>query len=147
MDSVSVSDFITVMTIEPDRTGRHALPQCHFGDALSPPKFCSRKARWTIEAVPYCTPHKEEVVRGWEEIVRSLIKRPEQAQDEDLELLELVRDEFPKRKAIYPHVAVARVAKDLNLSETPEGRSLASWYLWKMGIFSIHNRSLTLEQS
>ncbi len=151
MDVVSVSDFVTVITIEPDRTGRKGLPQCNWGDYMgdAPPKrkSCFRKARWTIEATPYCTSHKKVIVQRWERIIQNLTERPGHARDEDLELLELIRDEFSNRKDIYARVAVGRVVKDLNLSETPEGRSLASWYLWKMGIFSIHHRSMTLEQS
>ncbi|GMR19052.1 MAG: hypothetical protein BMS9Abin34_177 [Patescibacteria group bacterium] len=138
----AVEDFLTILPIEPDLTGLKGLPQCHRAK-----EFCKRKARWSIESTPYCTPHKEEIVQRWEGIIQNLTERPEQARDEDLELLELVRDEFPKHNDIYPHVAVDRVTKDLNLSETPEGRSLASWYLWNMGIFSIHHRSLTFEQS
>lgn len=151
MDGVSISDFITILTVEPDRTGRHALPQCNWsdylGDALTKRESCFRRARWTIEATPYCTSHKKVIVQRWEKIIQNLTERPDQARDEDLELLELIRDEFPERETIYPHVVVAWVVKDLSLSETPEGRSLASWYLWQMGIFSIHHRGMTLEQS
>ncbi len=116
------------------------LPQCTYH-----PRHCGNETCWTIEANFYCTSHKDEIEQKWEGMIVDWIGQPAQAQDEDLELMELVRDEFPDHNDIYPHVAVDRVTKDLNLSETPEGRSIASWYLWKMGIFSIHERVMFFE--
>ena len=98
---VGISDFVTIQPIEPDLAGLKGLPQCHWAK-----EFCKRNARWTIEAVPYCTFHKDQIVQKWGGMIQDLVSRPEQASDGDLELLELVREEFG-RSEIYPHVAVS----------------------------------------
>lgn len=147
----TVADFLKIQPVTPELIRELGyLPQCTFWDRdPNHPRGCWRQSEWTIDANYRCTTHKDEAVRLWEMIIEGLTKRPTAAQDSDLELLELIRDELEPKpsREIYSRVAVTRVVKDLSLPDTPEGRSLASWYLWKMGIFDIHQRSKFYEQS
>jgi len=140
----TVADFLKIgpLTAELVREIGY-LPQCSWEQG---PKSCGRQTEWTVEADHYCALHKDEIVRRWEEMIADFVRRPPEAQDSDLKLLEMIRDELDPRD-LYPGVNVGRVVKDLSLPETPEGRSLAAWYLWEMGIFSIHQRTMFYEQS
>jgi hypothetical protein len=119
------------------------LPQCEGLDR----EHCGRGAEFNIRGNTYCATHKMVIVERWEMVVGGLINRPAGAKDSDLELLELIRGEFTEQAAGYVHVIVGKVVEELSLPNTPEGRTLASWYLWEMGIFDIHQRSMTYEQS
>ena len=119
------------------------LPQCEGLDR----EHCGRGAEFTIRGNTYCAIHKMVIVGRWEMVVEGLIKRPAAAKDSDLGLLELIRGEFTKHAAGYVHVIVGKVIKELSLPDTSEGRTLASWYLWEMGVFDINQRSMTYEQS
>lgn len=142
-----VADFLEIGELTPELVRKIGwLPQCAHLDG------CWRETQWTVEADHYCTVHKEEIVQRWEEMIAKWVARPAEAQDSDLELLELIRDELDPRGHghaydVYPIVNVARVVKDLSLPDTPAGRNLAAWYLWEMGVFSIHYRTGFYEQS
>lgn len=148
----TVADFLKILPVTPELIRELGyLPQCTFGDGrpAQNPRGCPRQSEWTVEGNYRCTVHKDEIVRRWEMIIEGLTKQPPEAQDSDLELLELIRDELEPKpsREIHPRVAVMRVVKDLSLPDTPEGRSLASWYLWHMEIFDIHLRCKFYEQS
>jgi len=152
-----VADFLTILPVTPELVRKLGyLPQCTFWDGKPElnRRGCGRQSEWTVQSNYHCTAHKDEIVQLWEGRIADWVARPAKARDEDLDLLEIVREELESRRIeVYPGVAVARVVKDLSLPDTPEGRNLASWYLYQMGIFTIHQRvgffedAITNEQS
>ncbi|HLD96290.1 MAG TPA: hypothetical protein VI794_00985 [Patescibacteria group bacterium] len=143
----TAADFLTIEELSPELVRKLGyLPQCTYGDLTINGHLvnenCGREASWSINGDHYCVTHKMVIVDLWEVMIADWIKRPKPAQDPDLELLELIRDELkPPVIEVYPSVNVGKVVKDLSLPETPAGRSLAAWYLWEMGIFDIHERA------
>jgi len=133
-----VADFVKIEPLTPEMVLEIGwLPQC---EGISG-KHCGREPSFTIDGNFYCVTHKMVIVERWEMMIEEWVKRPARAQDSDLELLELIRDELkPPVIEVYPRVNVAKVIKDLSLSNDSAGRNLAAWYLWEMGIFDIHDR-------
>lgn len=120
----------------------------HLWSDKHPRDHCFNQAEWAIEGDHYCTFHKVQIEQHWKQLIRNLVRRPEKAQDSDLELLEIVRDELqPPAIEVYPSRNVAKVVKDLSLPDTAAGRNLAAWYLWEMEIFNISERAMFYEQS
>jgi len=134
----TVADFLKIEPLTPEMVREIGhLPQCTWEKSR---KTCRRQTEWAVEGDHYCTVHKDEIVQRWEAMIADFVRRPAESQNSDLELLEIVRDELEGHD-LYPSVAVERVVKDLSLSADPPGWDLAAWYLWEMGIFSIHNRA------
>lgn len=151
----TVADFLTIEKVTPELVLEIGyLPQCSFCDQKPGSKHCWQQSEWTIDGNHHCTFHKDAIVQMWEQSIAEWTERPAQAQDSDLELLEIVRDELDladQRKTrpyhLYPGNAVGRVIKDLSLPDNAEGQSLAAWYLWEMEIFSIHQRVMFFEDA
>lgn len=134
-----VADFIKVEPLTPAMVLEIGwLPQCNGIDG----KHCSIEPSFSIEGNHYCITHKMVIAERWETMIAEWVRRPAQAQDSDLELLELVRDELkpPKIGERYPRFVIGQVIKELSLPDDPAGSNLAAWYLWEMGIFDIHDR-------
>lgn len=143
----TVADFLTIEPVTPELVLEIGyLPQCE-GNWES--KGCGLQPTFTIEGSWYCPIHKQLIVERWERMIEEWVKRPARAQDSDLELLEIIRDELqpPKFGERYPRFVVNQVVKELSLPNTSVGWNLAAWYLWKMEIFNIHQRVMLYEQS
>ncbi|MEX0587393.1 MAG: hypothetical protein WD159_01380, partial [Patescibacteria group bacterium] len=143
-----VADFLDIQPVTPELVRKLGyLPQCTFWDGLDskpnrPRGGCWKPPEWTIEDDYRCDEHKRHIELWWEKQIEEWVARPAEAQNSDLDLLEMIRDELkpPELGNRYPGFVVGQVIKELSLPNTPEGRDLAAWYLWEMGVFSISDR-------
>src|SRR3990172_6342615 len=98
-----VADFVKIEPLTPEMVLEIGwLPQC---EGISG-KHCGSEPRFRIDGNFYCVTHKMVIVERWEVMIEEWVKRPARAQDSDLELLELIRDEL-KPPVIEPRFASA----------------------------------------
>ena len=135
--NVSVTEFVKVVEYHRDPTAKR-MPDCVFASS-----GCKNKARWIVSGGYMCTGHRDETIATYQKMLDDITARPEGADDEDMDLLELLWDEIQHEKR--PNVLVEKVVKELGLEDGAAGRNLASWYLWYMGILNIHQRADTYE--